>query len=653
MILHEILRQIGRKRAIPALGLAACLLLPITGVASNGKLTLAWSSNTEPDIAGYRLYYGTSPGSYGNRTDVGLNTVYAINGLGQGTYYFVVSAYNTSGQESGYSNEVEFALPPPPTVTQVSDTKGPAGMEISIFGENLVAGTQVDFNGIAGQIVRLTHDRAVVIVPPGFSSGPITVTTPGGSVISANFTITPALSEAGLTVPEVGSAEYATIGPSSTSRAAYAVANVPSGAASSGFALLSYSEGGDLSSIVSMPASVPMKSGRAFVDQRLQFPSGTGNVDIKTGFSLLNPGPDKATLELTLRNQNGKVVTTKTIEVAQGEHVAKYLDELFSVPDQFGLGSLEFDSDQPVFAAALRLTVNQAGKLLLCAIPVADLTKPETAAPLYFPRMNIGDGYQTSVLLSNTSDKEQTGKIVLLTQSGTIINTTHQGSTPTISPYRILPGGVSLMVTSPGDAFESGWVKVVPDPGSQSPSAVELIGLTVGGSLVAETSSPPVLPTNHVLLYVDRSRETETGLSIANPEPTPARIQIRAVQGNVQAGNGSELNVPANGAASSSVGQLFGNLLPAEFQGILDVSSDASFVAAGFQSIIGANGDIIFTSIPVVDPLSTASAPLIFPQIADGNGYQTRFVFVNPGPDPIPVQLSFRDDLGNPAAAGK
>ena len=71
------------------------------------EVTLAWdSSPSNPD--GYRIHYGTSPGSYTQTIDVGNVTEYIVSGLQTDvSYYFVVSAYNEFG-ESGYSNEAQW-----------------------------------------------------------------------------------------------------------------------------------------------------------------------------------------------------------------------------------------------------------------------------------------------------------------------------------------------------------------------------------------------------------------------------------------------------------------------------------------------------------------------------------------------------------------
>ena len=75
---------------------------------------LFWDApTTNPDgsplngtLAGYKVYYGTSSGSYSTVIDAGNVTSYDVSGLAAGTYYFVVTAYDTFGSESPFSNEV-------------------------------------------------------------------------------------------------------------------------------------------------------------------------------------------------------------------------------------------------------------------------------------------------------------------------------------------------------------------------------------------------------------------------------------------------------------------------------------------------------------------------------------------------------------------
>jgi hypothetical protein len=73
---------------------------------------IMWDANHEHDLAGYRIYYGNSSRSYNEVVHVGLDTIYTFCDLKSGkTYYFAVTAYDTVGNESNYSNETVLFLP--------------------------------------------------------------------------------------------------------------------------------------------------------------------------------------------------------------------------------------------------------------------------------------------------------------------------------------------------------------------------------------------------------------------------------------------------------------------------------------------------------------------------------------------------------------
>lgn len=86
---------------------------------SNGTATLDWippTQNTDgttiTNLAGYRVYYGTSASSLTKLVDLanpGL-TAYMVSNLSSGTWYFAISAYTAGGVESGLSAVVSTTL---------------------------------------------------------------------------------------------------------------------------------------------------------------------------------------------------------------------------------------------------------------------------------------------------------------------------------------------------------------------------------------------------------------------------------------------------------------------------------------------------------------------------------------------------------------
>lgn len=83
-----------------------------------GTAELTWTAPTTTvageiltNLAGYRVYYGTSPGGYTETIDVGNVTTTTITDLSPGTYYFAVTAYDSDGGESALSGEVSKIIP--------------------------------------------------------------------------------------------------------------------------------------------------------------------------------------------------------------------------------------------------------------------------------------------------------------------------------------------------------------------------------------------------------------------------------------------------------------------------------------------------------------------------------------------------------------
>jgi len=69
--------------------IAVALLLLFFTPADAAHLDLAWDANTEPHLAGYRVYYGTASGEYVDSIDVENTTSCRLDGLLEGVMYYI------------------------------------------------------------------------------------------------------------------------------------------------------------------------------------------------------------------------------------------------------------------------------------------------------------------------------------------------------------------------------------------------------------------------------------------------------------------------------------------------------------------------------------------------------------------------------------
>lgn len=88
---------------------------------------------------------------------------------------------------------IDAGLPPPvPSIAGFRPVSGLVGSEVVVGGTNYVGATGVTFNGVSASFVVNAGGVISATVPAGASSGPIQVTTPGGTVASqTDFTVLP------------------------------------------------------------------------------------------------------------------------------------------------------------------------------------------------------------------------------------------------------------------------------------------------------------------------------------------------------------------------------------------------------------------------------------------------------------------------------
>jgi hypothetical protein len=94
------------SRILLATLLLVCSCVPVIA----GDVPLTWDPSVTENIAGYRVYVGTASRTYSSSNSIGNKTSYTVTGLSNGTYYFAVTAIDTDGLESDFSNEISRTL---------------------------------------------------------------------------------------------------------------------------------------------------------------------------------------------------------------------------------------------------------------------------------------------------------------------------------------------------------------------------------------------------------------------------------------------------------------------------------------------------------------------------------------------------------------
>ena len=193
----------------------ACLLFMVGQTACFAStVVLQWDPNTDTDLAGYKVYYqsdssttpfqGTGATQGSAPVDVHNQTTATVSGLDPAhPYYFAVTAYNTSGVESAYSNIVSVPELVPPTVSLTSPANGAS-----------VNGT-VSVNATASDNVGVTKVQFYVNGPlqATDTSSPYVYSWDTSSLAAGSYTL---MAKATDTVSNVGQSSSVTVTVSNT-----------------------------------------------------------------------------------------------------------------------------------------------------------------------------------------------------------------------------------------------------------------------------------------------------------------------------------------------------------------------------------------------------------------------------------------------------
>jgi len=558
-----------------------------------------------------------------------------------GFYLSIDNVIDTSDIDTGWVCNYDSGLKAGSSGTCSGSISIPAALSLGIYLLGVIADNRTELVESNRQNNTRTAD-----------TGPLEITAADSS-----------RAQVAISVADGGAASFSTLGTSDHPQTGYATANNIYGVSPYSTAVYSLVQNGVVVTEAGVPASPPTKQARVFIDYRPNVltgtPPNTSAISVSTGIALANQGNATASLTFQLKDVSGNpIASIGHGMLAAGAHTAKFVSELnqiasdFTFPTTFsGFGLLDIISDQPVSIVALRLTTNQRNETLLTTTPIADLTAQLRYQAIYLPQLADGGGYKTLITLLNTSDSLESGQVAFVGNDGAPLNVRTEGASassgPTF-PYRLSPGGVFTLQTEGSPAgVHVGSVQIIPDSSNAVPVGAAVFSYSVGGILVTESGVSATLPTTHARIYVDGSKGHDTGLAIAGAGSGPTvSLAAYLADGVTPAGAGPTISLAANGHVAAFAYQFITDL-PADFIGVLDISASQPFAALALRSLVNSRNDFLMTTFPIADFTRPAPSPIVFPQIADGGGYTTQFIFLSPGGS-LASTIKLFDDSGKP-----
>lgn len=198
------------------------------------------------------------------------------------------------------------------------------------------------------------------------------------------------------------------------------------------------------------------------------------------------------------------------------------------------------------------------------------------------------------------------------------------------APYTFNAGGATT-ITTPGvsSTLSTGYGRLQTTAGV-TPAGFEIFGLRQGGVLVTEAAVPASARVTSGRIYAEVVGSVNTGLAIANPNAQAATLSFYFTDASgVSSGSGS-LSIPAGAQIAKFLDQPPFNA-PRGLRGTLTFVSSEAVCATALRGLTNERNEFLITTLPVVDLKTVNSSELIFPHYADGGGWTTQLVLVNPG----------------------
>ncbi len=261
-----------------------------------------------------------------------------------------------------------------------------------------------------------------------------------------------------------------------------------------------------------------------------------------------------------------------------------------------------------------------------------------------FAQVAAGGAYETVLTGINTGQVYANVLLTLRKSDGTPLQTP-AGSVAEPELLTIPPmGTVTLPISRSGDTV-SGYALLS--------STLQVEGTALFKSMhnnliLSEAGVGLSKPTHNFTVYIDNTANAASGYAIANIGNATATLELvlRDAVGNER--DHASISLAAGRHLAEFAFQRFSAAAPAGFEGSIECTSDQTIAAVALRyDNMNLNAlSQVFSTIPV---LVNESAPtMIFPQVADGAGYRTNFILVNPGDTAVVARIEFFDDTGNP-----
>ena len=244
--------------------------------------------------------------------------------------------------------------------------------------------------------------------------------------------------------------------------------------------------------------------------------------------------------------------------------------------------------------------------------------------------------------------EDESGEMYVVDLNGTIYRITNPDlTTGTTRSFNVAAHGVASMTNAGLPDLSVGYARI---QGQRLPAGLAIFGYRQNGVLVSEASVPSarLVPGGRLNADVAPSSGVNTGIAIANPNAQAVTVNFYFTDasgndfgfGMTTIGAGRQIAAFLNEAPFSVAGNV---------QGTFTFASTALVSAIALRGVVNERGEFLLTTLPVTD-LSSLNGKQTISHFADGGGWTTSVVVVNPYSNSVSGELRAYAQNGQPQA---
>jgi hypothetical protein len=584
--------------------------------------------------AGAQVYFGGLPASGVQVVNSSLIQAVSPPNIPATENVVVVNSDGTWGvQAPAFTYTAET-----PSITSVSPLSGTPGTPVTIQGTEFgvhIANLDVRFHGTPATVTGANATSINAVVPYGATTGPITVSVFGQTANGPSFTVTPV--------------------PASTNLAPGKQAFIDASSANGGTPL-TFGNNDDAAALVPLPFT--------FTLFKKSYPSGSQIAISTNGWISLDAitspeyahGPLPGTVVQRPDGSTGSIPSAL---------IAPFFEDLYLKTS--GTATVQTVGTAPnrqfivewLNAGIFDEQGNDVGaNLIFEAILYEGSNDIEFVYGSVSGARSDGSSATIGIQDSTRTQAVQSGYNQSIVSSGTTIGyhfvngayvpagTVNLSTTQTYSITN--RGGTSFITGGSSPNTTAGYATVQPNSGSATPSGVAIFGYRPNNVLVTEAGVPaaPALRTGRI--YAEVAGAVNTGVAIANPNNQTANISYYFTDNSGNNFGAGTTTIPAAGQIAKFLNQAPFN--SGNMQGSFTLTSDVPVGVIALRGLTNERSEFLISTLPVLD-LSAAvpNATITLPHFADGGGWTTQVILVNPSDSSISGSTSFTDPNGQAA----